>query len=186
VEATRNLPHEIITLGFRMAKDIVHHTAPFHACDDMFNADTETGDHLVLGFVVGTPLLSSWFFLWLIGTNMIRFKPLEACIFKEHTTRRNGVAFLITNAFVMHASSHRPTEITHETLCKLQNEVILHGMCFFFTALLLLLLDGIVWTLDATCGSINDAIHRDTKCQGVFQMLRVPFRQHVRFASRHF
>jgi hypothetical protein len=51
----------------------------------MFNADTETGDHLVLGFVVGTPLLSSWFFLWLIGTHMIRFKPLEACIFKEHT-----------------------------------------------------------------------------------------------------
>jgi hypothetical protein len=76
VEATRNLPHEIITLGFRMAKDIVHHTAPFHACDDMFNEDTDTGDHLVLGFVVGTPLLSSWFFLWLIGTNMIRFKAI--------------------------------------------------------------------------------------------------------------
>src|SRR4029077_6557863 len=151
----------------------------------MFNEDTDTGDHLVLGFVVGTQLLSSWFFLWLIGTNMIRFQPLEACIFKEHTTRRKGVAFLITNAFVMHAPSNSPTEITHETLFKINNEVIFHGVCFFFTAILLLLLDGIVWTLDATFGSINDAIHRDTKCQGLFQMLRVPFRQHVRFASCH-
>src|SRR4029453_3052117 len=97
----------------------------------MFNEDTDTGDHLCLGFVVGTQLLSAWFFLWLIGTNMLRVKPLEACIFQEHTTRRKGVAFLITNAFVMHAASNRPTARTHETLFTSNHEVIFHGVGFF-------------------------------------------------------
>jgi hypothetical protein len=152
----------------------------------MFNEETDTGDPLVLGFVVGTQLLSSWFFLGLIGTNMIRCKPLAACSVKEPPTRRQGVACLLTHAFIMHASSHRPTAITHETLCKSNNEVLVHGVCFFFTALLLLLLDGIVGTLDATFGAINADIHRDTKCQGVCQILRGPFRQHMGFASRHF
>src|SRR2546428_241472 len=87
--------------------------------------------HLVLGFVVGTQLLSSWFFLGLIGTHMVRFKPLEACIFQEHTTRRKRVAFLITKAFVMHASSNSPTAIAHEPLFKINNEGVFHGVRFF-------------------------------------------------------
>src|SRR4029450_13564125 len=103
----------------------------------MVNEDTDTGDQLVLGFVVGTQLLSAWFFLWLIGTNMSRFKPLEACIFQEQTSRGKGVVFPIPKAVVMHAASNRPTEISHETLFKIKNEVIFHGVCFFLTASLL-------------------------------------------------
>ena len=102
-----------------IAKDIVHNTASFYPGNDMCNEDTDTGNDRVLGFVFGAELLISWFFLRLIGTDMVRFKALEARVFKEHTTRRKRIAFLITDAFVVDASSKRLTEIAHETLFKI-------------------------------------------------------------------
>jgi hypothetical protein len=42
--------------------------------------------------------LPSWFFLRLIGQDLVRFKALKAGIFTEHTARRKRIAFLITNA----------------------------------------------------------------------------------------
>src|SRR2546422_10649174 len=111
----------------------MHNTAAFHPCNDMFNEDTDTGNHLVLGFIAGAQLLPAWFFLRLIGTDMLGFKALEARVFKEHTTRRKRIAFLVTNAFVVDASSKRPTAIAHKTLFKIDNEVIFQGVRFFFT-----------------------------------------------------
>src|SRR5262249_22284680 len=142
---------------------------------DMFNEDTNAGNDLVLGFLFGAEFLISGFFLWLISTDMVGFKSLEACILKEDTARRKCILFLITNTFVVHTSSKRPTEIAHETLFNVNNEVVLHGMRFFFTAIVLFLLDRILWTLDTTFRAINDEIHCDTERQRLFQILRVPF-----------
>src|SRR4030095_5081550 len=94
-------------------KDQVHNMAAFHHGNDMFNEDTNTGNDLVLGFIFGAEFVISWFFLWLIGTDMVWFKSLEACILKENTVRRKRIIFLITNTFVVNTSSKRPTEIAH-------------------------------------------------------------------------
>jgi hypothetical protein len=102
--ATRNLHHEIIKVGFRIAKDIVNNPASFYTRNDMFNEDTDTGNHRILGFIFGAELLLSWFFLRLIGTDIVGFKALEACIVKEHTAGRERVVFCITNPFVMGVS----------------------------------------------------------------------------------
>jgi len=62
VEATRNLHHEIIEAGCGIAKHLVHDTASFHPGKDMFNEDTNTGNHRVLSFVCGAEFLIAWFF----------------------------------------------------------------------------------------------------------------------------
>ena len=118
-------------MGCSIAKDIVHNPASLHTGNDMFDEDTDTGDHRVLGFVFGAEFLPSWFFLRLIGQDLVRFKALKAGIFKEHTARRKRIALLITNAFIMDASSKGLAEIAHQTLFKINNEVIFYGMRFF-------------------------------------------------------
>jgi len=100
---------------------------------------------------------------------------LKAGIFKEHTARRKRIAFLITNAFIMDASSKGLAEIAHQTLFKINNEVIFHGVRFFFAAVFFLLLGGIVWTLDATFCTINDEIHRQTQGERLLKVLRVSY-----------
>ena len=131
MQATRNLHHEIIEVGFGIAQDIVHNTASFYPCNDMFNKDTDTRNHRILGFVRGTEFLFSGLFLWLICQDVRRFKPLEARILTEDTARRKRIVFLITNAFVVDASSKRPTEIAYTPLFNVNNEIVLHGMRFF-------------------------------------------------------
>jgi len=64
-------------VDYGSAQDIVNNTASLHTCNNMFNEDADTGNDRVLGFIFGTELLISWFFLRLIGTDMLRFKPLE-------------------------------------------------------------------------------------------------------------
>src|SRR6266516_3958466 len=129
--ATSNLHHEIIKVGFGIAQDIVHNTASFDTGNDMFNEDTDTGNHRILGSFFRTEFLLSGLFLRLICTDLRRFKPLEACIFKEDTARRKRVVFFITNAFVMDASSKCLTEIANQTLFNIDDQVVFHRMVFF-------------------------------------------------------
>ncbi len=114
-----------------IAKDIVHNTAAFDTANDMFNKDTDAGNYLILSFLFRTECLLSGLFLGLIGTDFLRFKSLEARIFKEDTARRKGVVFFIANAFVVDASSKCATEIAYKTLFNIDDEVIFHGMVFF-------------------------------------------------------
>src|SRR5262249_11004808 len=97
----------------------------------MFNEDTDTGNHLILSFLFRTEFVISGFFLRLIGRDLLRFKPLEARIFKEDTARRKCVVFFITNAFVVDASSICLTEVAYTTLFNINNEIIFHRMVFF-------------------------------------------------------
>src|SRR5919198_2456050 len=136
----------------------------------MFNEDANTGNHLILRFIFSTEFALSGLFLRLIGHDMVRFKPLEACIFKERTAWRKAIAFLITNAFIVHASRIGATEVADKTLVNINNEVIFHRVVFFFTTILLLLLHGILGTLDATLRAINDEIHRYAERQRLFYL----------------
>src|SRR5262245_17010890 len=98
----------------------------------MFHEDTNARNHRVLGFVFGAQFLAPGFFLRLIGRDMVRFKALKARIFKEHAARRKGIAFLITNAFVVDASSKRVTERAYKTLFHIDDKVVFHRMGFFY------------------------------------------------------
>ena len=159
MQATRNLHHEIIKLGFGIAKDLVNHPAAFDTCNDMFNEDTDTGNHRILGFLFGAQFLAAWFLLRLIRTDLLRFKPLKARIFKEDTARGKRVVFFITNAFVVDASSPCPTEVADQTLFNIDDQVVFHRVGFFLTAILLLLLGRILGTMDTAFRAINDDIH---------------------------
>lgn len=78
-----------------------------------------------------TQFLPAWFFLSLIGTDLVRFKALEACIFTEHTARRQHRVFRITKAFVVETASTCLTQISYKTLFKVNNEIMLHSVGFF-------------------------------------------------------
>jgi hypothetical protein len=47
------------------------------------------------------------------------------------------------------------------------------SVCFFFTAVLILLLKGIGWTLDRSLGAIAHEVHGDAKGQNLLQVLWV-------------
>src|SRR5215475_7090740 len=55
----------------------------------------------------------------------------------------------------------------------------------FFTAIFLLLLCGILWTLYAAFGPIKNEIHRYTERQRLFKILRVSGRQRLYLSQRH-
>src|SRR5262245_20616064 len=97
----------------------------------MFHENPDTGNHLILGFLCRTEFMISGLFLWLIRTDFLRLKSLEACIFKEDTTRRKRIVFFITNAFIMDASSKGLTEIAYQTLFNIDDEVVFHCVIFF-------------------------------------------------------
>src|SRR5262249_5178994 len=96
--------------------------------------------HRVFGFVFGTEFVPSWFFLGLVGHDMVRLKALETCILKEDTTRRKRIAFLITNTFIVDASSKGLTQVAHQPLFNVNDEVGFHRMRFFchYTSLVVL------------------------------------------------
>jgi hypothetical protein len=98
----------------------------------MFNQDAHTGNLLILGFLFSTEFVISGLFLRLIGRDVLRFKPLEACIFKEDTARRKRVVFFITNAFVVDPSSLCLTEVAYKMLFNINNEIIFHCVVFFY------------------------------------------------------
>ena len=114
METTRNLHHEIIKMDFRIAQDIVHNAAAFDTANDMFHEDSDAGNPVIFGFLLSTEFLISRLFLWLIGTDILRFKALKTCIFKEDTAWRKGLIFFITNAFIMDASTKGVTQIAHQ------------------------------------------------------------------------
>jgi hypothetical protein len=95
-------------VGFGIAQDIVDNTASFAPGNDMFHEDTDTGHDLILCLSFSTEGVISGLFLRLIGGNLLRFKPLEARLFKEDTARRKGVVFFITNAFVVDGPAYVP------------------------------------------------------------------------------
>ena len=119
-------------MGFGIAQDVVHNTAAFDTCNDMFNEDADTGNDLILRFLFRTEFLISRLFLRLIGRDMLRFKPLEARILEKDTARWKRVVFFITNTFVVDASSIRATEVAYAMLLNINNEVVLHRVVFFF------------------------------------------------------
>src|SRR5262249_11163469 len=108
----------------------------------MFHEDPDTGNYLILDLLLSTACLISLRFLWLIRTDVLRLKSLEACIFQEDTPRRTRLVFFITNAFLMDASSKDVTAIAYQTLCKIDAEGVFHGVVFFLP-------------LSFSCGSVG-------------------------------
>jgi hypothetical protein len=90
-----------------ITKDVVHNPASFDACNDMFNKDTDTGNHRILGFFFRTEFLISGLFLRLIGTNVLRFKSLEASIF-EHSMIKFFVLDILLRRVVAVSSDPAP------------------------------------------------------------------------------
>jgi hypothetical protein len=117
-----------------ITKDIVNDTASLHTGNNMFHKDTDARNERVLGLLFGTACLLSWFFLQLIGRDMVRFTSLAARILQEDTPRRKRLVFFITHALVMEASSKGVTEVADKTRFTIDDEVVLPGMVFFSRA----------------------------------------------------
>src|SRR5262249_50579108 len=97
----------------------------------MFHEDPDTGNHLMLGFLLSTEFMISGLFLWLIGADFLRLKALEACILKEDAARGKRIVFFITNAFIMDVSSQCLAPIAYKALFNIDDEIVFHCMVFF-------------------------------------------------------
>ena len=132
MQSTSNFHYQIIEVGGGIPEDIVHDMATFDSRQHMFHHNTNPGNHRVFRFVSRAQLLSPGLFLRLIRLDMVRLIALKTCIFEENTPRRKRIGFLVTDAFVVHATRIRAAEIAHESLFNVHDEVIFHGMRFFF------------------------------------------------------
>ena len=92
---------------FGIAQDLVHNTAAFDLCKDMFHEDTDTSNQRILGFLCSTEFMVAGLFFRLIGLDVFRFKSLEARIFKEDTARRKR----IISSSQMRLSWTRPAQV---------------------------------------------------------------------------
>ena len=79
----------------------------------------------------------------------------------------------------------RRDETPLEKICRYQQDRLDDIAHIFFTTVLLFLLSGILWTLDATFCAINDEIHRHTERQRLCKILRVSFGQSLCLSKRH-
>lgn len=132
MEATRDLHRLIGKVPFRIAKDIFHNAAPFNTTNDVFNHYPNTRYDLVLGFFLACELFAFRLFLGLIGLDTFGFIPLKARVFEQPTTGWKNWLFVITNAFVMDTARIRLTQIAHETIFNIANEVVFNRMLFFY------------------------------------------------------
>ena len=119
-------------MGCRIAQDSVHNTASFDTGKDMCNEDTETRNHPMLGVLCRTACVLSGLVLRLVRQAMLRCKPLETCLFQEDTARRKPLTFLITHAFVVHASSKGLTPRAHQTFFQINQKIMFPRLVFFF------------------------------------------------------
>ena len=113
-----------------MPKHILHNAAPFDTSDDMFNKNTDTCYHRVLGVFFVREFLAFRFLLRLVRLDMRWFVPLEPRILEE-PTRGKRLAFVIANTFVMDTSGRGVTQILHQAIFYIDNEGIVYGMRFF-------------------------------------------------------
>jgi len=67
------------------------------------------------------------------------FIALVAGIFVQYTALRKGWLLFITNLFVMLLSLARAAEVFHPASVHIDDNVVLYGMCFLFSAVVLLL-----------------------------------------------
>jgi len=131
MSATRQLHHECIKVGWGRAHDSVHHAASLDTGNEMCHAHPETGHHLLRGFLFRTACMLSGLLLGWIRPAWLRLQALAACIVQEDTARRKRLVCCITHAFSMDAASQGWPERASQTLCTLDDEVVVHGVVVF-------------------------------------------------------
>ena len=115
-----------------MAKDIFDNPAPFDTRNDVLNQNPNAGDDLVLGFLRLCQLLALGLFLGLIDRHAGRLVALKPCILEEVDLRRKYRLFDVTDALVVNAARIGLTQVAHQTLFDIDDEIVFERMLFFY------------------------------------------------------
>lgn len=131
MQTASNFDHLIGEKRLGIAKDVFDNPTPFDPCNDVFDANPDAGDDLVVRFFRRRELLPFGLFLRLIDRDTRRLVALKSRILKEIDARRERKFFKIAYPFVVDATGIRLTQIAHQTRFDIDDEVVLDCMRFF-------------------------------------------------------
>jgi hypothetical protein len=132
VQATSNFHDLIRKERLRIAKDSFDNPTSFDTGNDMFNQNPNAGDDRVLCFFCRRQLLAFGLFLGLIDRDAGRLVALKPCILEEVDLRREPQLFDVTDALVVHATGIGLTQVAHQALFDVNDEIVLERMLFFY------------------------------------------------------
>jgi len=132
MQTASNFDHLIGKERLGIAKDVFDNPTPFDSCNDVFDANPDTGDDLVVRFFRRRERLPFGLFLGLIDRDTRGLVALQPRILKEIDARWEDELFNIAYPFVVHATGIRLTQIAHQTLLDIDDEVVLDCIRFFF------------------------------------------------------
>ena len=98
----------------------------------MLNQNPNAGDDLVLGFLRLCQLLALGLFLGLIDRHAGRLLALKPRILEEVDLRRKYRLFDVTDALVVDAARIGLTQVAHQALFDVNDEIVFERMLFFY------------------------------------------------------
>ena len=132
MQAASNFHHLVSKKCFGIAKDVFDNPTPFDACNDVFDYHSDAGDDLVLCFFCRRQLLAFRLFLGLIDRDAGRLVALKPCILEEVDLRREPQLFDVTDALVVDATGIRLTQVAHQAIFNVNDEIVLERMLVFY------------------------------------------------------
>ena len=131
MQATSNFHHLISKERLRIAKDIFDNPTPFDTRNDVLNQNPNTGDDFVLCFFFRRQLLALGLFLGLIDRHAGRLVALKPRILEEVDLRWKYQLFDVTDALVVNAARIGLTQVAHQALFNVNDEIVCERMLFF-------------------------------------------------------
>ena len=132
MQAASNFHDLVSKKGFRIAKGIFDNPTPFDTRNDVLNQNPNTRDHLVLCFVRLRQLLAFGLFLRLIDRDTRGLVALKPGILEEVDLWRKYRLFDVTDALVVDATRIGLTQVAHQALFDVNDEIVLERMLFFY------------------------------------------------------
>jgi hypothetical protein len=98
----------------------------------VLNQNPDAGDNLVLGFFFRRQLLALGLFLGLIDRHARGLVALKPGILKEVDIGQEHQLFDVTDALVVDATGIGRTQVAHQALFDIDDEIVFERMLFFY------------------------------------------------------
>jgi hypothetical protein len=138
---------------FQEAYLVFHHPIPLHPTNRVFNTDSDGRDGTIACLLRWRELPARGLLLGLEDGQPLTHIPPEAHILIETTAGWEGIAFELSDAFIICLPFIGSTQETHMTGL-IDHEEVVDRMALLLAAVVVLLVLGIGWTVDRSLRTI--------------------------------
>src|SRR5919199_443631 len=126
-----------------------------NTANDMLNKHADTVNPMVLFFLLGGQLSTTWLFLGLENYDTRDLHPLEAFILEQRAPSRQLIGFTVSCPLIMTCALPRCSQ-TADTCTVIDDHDILDRMLAPLSAIIQLLFVGVAWSIYGTFRSVMD------------------------------